>query len=140
MSEQFMAKVLEVSGDFIKNINNVAPDVVKEITNYFIFLSALSVAKNLLFLVLVAGFYRFMSSQIMYLESEKKTYKEENLRLQFSSTINIYRFIKVAGSLVSGFLIMNNVYPNVETIGKALFAPKVFIIEKAHEILNSQKK
>lgn len=140
MSHELMNKVLEVSGDFIKNLNTSMPSVVHEITNYFIFISVMALIKNLFFLLIVGLFYRMMSSQILLLNSEKETYKSNKEVIASLTTYTaVLSFVRGAGSLgaIIGLLLVS--YPHIESIGKALYAPRIFILEMAKQFATSQK-
>ena len=133
MSTEISNKILEVSADFIKNLDSTIPGVVHEITNYFIFISVMAIIKNLFFLLIVGLFYRILSTQIALADAEKKNYKDEKVREALTSSIRALGLLRGLGSLAAVIGILLTSYPHIESIGKALFAPRIFIIEKAKE-------
>ncbi len=119
ISKENVAELIKGSKDVAKFAVGAADTLTTEAINLFIVDSALSILK---FGVVFAIFFivkKYLDT--MMKESDKKEYK-------------VFKSLKTTALVLSLVFFTTQSFPHIQSIAKALVAPKIFLLEKANII------
>lgn len=165
--EQVLDKVIEIGTGFAQGLKDLAPDVMKEVISYYTFLtivdivSSLSISLAILFLLKTLNDYtktlkeqRDTQQKLFDLDQEncskfeddeashrkyRKTNPQQYEPHRLKESYAWSRFIYFAGFIIYFALSVNHYQDRVSKLGKIYYAPKLFLIEKAKELLEDKK-
>jgi hypothetical protein len=119
VTPEMAERILKMVEAGAANANTEFASLLNELINYMIFVEIVSLAKYLLGLVLAGFIFRSFAMFILAAETEAK----KNL---YRGWRNIIVTLLTLGTMYSS-------YSSVLNVGKVLFAPKIYLVEKAIE-------
>jgi hypothetical protein len=119
VTPEMAEKILKMVEAGAANVNTEFSSLLNELISYMIFVEVVSLAKYLLGLVLAGLVFRSFAMFILAAETDAKKYLWRGWR-------NILVALLSLGTLYSS-------YSSVLNLGKVLFAPKIYLVEKAIE-------
>jgi hypothetical protein len=119
VTPEMAERILKMVEAGAANVNTEFASLLNELINYMIFVEIVSLAKYLLGLVLAGFIFRSFAMFILAAETEAK----KNL---YRGWRNIIVTLLTLGTMYSS-------YSSVLNVGKVLFAPKIYLVEKAIE-------
>jgi hypothetical protein len=119
VTPEMAERILKMVEAGAANVNTEFASLLNELINYMIFVEIVSLTKYLLGLVLAGFIFRSFAMFILAAETEAK----KNL---YRGWRNIIVTLLTLGTMYSS-------YSSVLNVGKVLFAPKIYLVEKAIE-------
>jgi hypothetical protein len=119
VTQEMAQRILSMVEAGATGVTSEFKDILNELINYMIFVEVLSVAKYFLGLIIAGLIFRSFSMFILAEENESK-----------KNVIRGYR------NLIVSFITITTIYMSYSSllnVGKVLFAPKIYMIEKAIE-------